>query len=89
MKTILAGTDFTKSSVNACRYAALLAQKLNCKLIIFNLFQSPVYHSNAGLVGITLPSIKKDSSDRLGKVISSVKSVFPGLKVEGLASPYT
>ncbi|MEI8136012.1 MAG: universal stress protein [Bacteroidota bacterium] len=46
MKTIIAGTDFSASSVNACKYAAFLAQKLNCKLTLLNMFDAPIVHSN-------------------------------------------
>lgn len=88
MKTILAGTDFSASSLNACRYAALLSEKLSCKLVIFNLYQTPVYHSNAGLVGISLPAIKSESRDRLDGVVKALQSDFPGLRINGLLSPY-
>ncbi len=48
MKTIIVGTDFSQSSLNACQYAASLAQKLICKRSLFNLFEAPVIHSNTG-----------------------------------------
>jgi len=87
MKTILAGTDFTPSSANACRYAALLAQRLNCRLIIFNLYQTPVYHANTGLVGISFPGLKKDSHHRVEQLIGTLKADFPNLSISGLSSP--
>lgn len=81
MKTIIAGTDFTPSSVNACRYAALLAQKLNCKLVIFNLFQAPVLHSNSGLYGISYSSVKKTSEQSTEKLVQELSGLFPSLKI--------
>lgn len=84
MKTILAGTDFSKSSINACKYAALLAQKLNCKLVIFNLFQTPVYHANSGLMGISLQDLKEDSQNKVEALILSLKKDFPTLPVSAL-----
>ncbi|PBQ33711.1 hypothetical protein CNR22_18635 [Sphingobacteriaceae bacterium] len=89
MKTLIAGTDFTPASVNACRYAALLAKKLNCKLVIFNLFQTPVFHSNAGLVGFSFQSLKRESQKGLEGIISALIKDFPGLKISALQSPNT
>ena len=81
MKTIIAGTDFTPSSVNACHYAAMLAQKLNCKLVIFNLFQAPVLHSNSGLYGISYTSVKKTSEQSTEKLVQELSILFPALKI--------
>lgn len=86
MKTIIAGTDFTASSLNACKYAALLASRLNCRLVIFNLFQAPVLHTNSGIYGITYASERKTSEQKTGKVISRLAADFPGLKIEAFVS---
>ena len=86
MKTIIAGTDFTPASINACRYGALLAQSLNCKLVIFNLYQIPVYHSNAGLIGITFPTLQKESKHGVEIIIADLAKDFPGLKINALSS---
>ncbi len=87
MKTVLAGTDFSASSLNACKYAALLAQKLNAKLVIFNLYHTPVYHANVGLMGVSLPDLKEDSRDRLEKIIKGLRQNFPALKMSALTGP--
>jgi nucleotide-binding universal stress UspA family protein len=81
MKTIIAGTDFTPSSVNACKYAALLAQKLNCKLTIFNLFDAPIIHSNVGLYGISYTSVRKNSQVKTHKLVDQLKKLFPKVEV--------
>lgn len=82
MKTIIAGTDFSPSSLNACRYAALLAQKFQCKLVIFNLFQAPILHSNSGLYGISYTSVKRASEKKSNDVAQSLSKDFPSLKIE-------
>lgn len=82
MKTIIAGTDFTPSSINACKYAAFLAQKLNCKLTVFNMFEAPVIHSNVGLYGISYSSQKTESVKRTSKVIKQLQELFPKIKIE-------
>ena len=42
MKTIIASTDFTPSSVNAVNYAADLALSLNAKLVLLNVVEIPM-----------------------------------------------
>jgi nucleotide-binding universal stress UspA family protein len=81
MKTVIAGTDFSKSSINACRYAAMLASKLNCKLILFNLFEAPVIHSNMGLYGYSYTSVRKESENKTFKVVKLLKKEFPKLEI--------
>lgn len=89
MKTIIAGTDFTPSSLNACKYAAMLAQKLNCKLIIFNLFQAPLLHSNSGLYGITYSSVKKVSQESADSVVKELSTLFPSIKISAFSTSGT
>jgi nucleotide-binding universal stress UspA family protein len=86
MKTIIAGTDFTAASVNACEYAAFLAQKLSCKLMIFNLFEAPIIHSNSGLYGVTFSAQKNTSYKRTEKFVDQLRAKFPKLKVDFFVS---
>ena len=76
MKTIIAGTDFSASSINACKYAALLAQKLNCKLVLFNVFEAPLLHSNAGLYGFTYSHVRVISKTRMKAFLQSLQKQF-------------
>jgi nucleotide-binding universal stress UspA family protein len=86
MKTIIAGTDFTPSSLNACKYAALLAEKLNCKLTIFNLFLAPILHSNSGLYGISYASVRKTSEKSCEGLINKLNKTFPALKIQAFTT---
>ena len=86
MKTIIAGTDFSASSINACRYAAELAQMSKCKLIIFNLFEAPVIHSNIGLYGFSYESIKKTSTSKTDKLINQLNREFPKVNISAFAT---
>ena len=86
MKTIIAGTDFTPSSINACKYAALLAQKLYCKLTIFNLFDAPIIHSNVGLYGISYGAHKSTSRHNTNKLASELRKLFPKVKIESFTT---
>lgn len=82
MKTILSATDFSPSSLNACRYAAFLAKKLGFKLTLFNLYDTPVIHSNSGLYFISYDSLKEKSTEKINKLIKEIKSDFPKLTCE-------
>lgn len=86
MKTIIAGTDFSPSSVNACKYAALLAKKLNCGLTLFNMFDAPIFHSNTGLYGISYMSVRKDSQAKLDKLITQLNKLFPKLRIDAFVT---
>ncbi len=86
MKTIIAGTDFSTSSINACRYATELAQISKCKLVIFNLFESPVIHSNVGLYGFSYESIRKVSADKTDKLLKQLKLEFPKVNISAFAT---
>ncbi|MCE3227701.1 MAG: universal stress protein [Bacteroidetes bacterium] len=82
MKTIIAATDFTSSSVNACRYAAMLAERLNCKLVLFNLFEAPVIHSNMGLYGISYTAQRQSSQLKAQKLENDLNRLFPKVKTD-------
>lgn len=84
MKTILTGIDFTKSSEQTFAYAAELAQKFKCKLLVFHIFETPVVHSNSGLFFISYHAEKKNNQLKLENFIQKHGSAFPGLKVEPL-----
>lgn len=86
MKTIIAGTDFSPSSENACRYAALLADKLSCKLTIFNLFQVPILHTNMGLYGINYNSQKKNSEEKVSNLIMDLRRSFPKININSFVT---
>jgi nucleotide-binding universal stress UspA family protein len=82
MKTIIAGTDFTSASSNSCEYAAFLAQKLNCKLVIFNFFEAPIIHSNVGLYGISYSAQKNESHKKTAKFIKQLQDRFPKVNID-------
>ena len=51
MKTILAPTDFSNSSINAVRYAADLAVAINAKLVLFHAIPFPIAVSEISIPG--------------------------------------
>ena len=86
MKTIVAGVDFTQSSYNAARYAAMLAQKLDCKLVLFNMFDVPLIHSNSGLYFMSYSSIRDTSTDKLKRFHTRLQAEFRSLDINYFAA---
>lgn len=86
MKTIIACTDFTESSENACNYAAMLAKKLNCKLLLFNLHETPFIHTNIGLVGVTNQSKVKLQKNSMPQLMSDLQKKYPDLEINRFVS---
>ncbi len=82
MKTIIAGTDFSPASLNACKYAAFLASKLHCKLMLFNLFETPIIHSNVGLYGISFTAQKSSSNQKTKALALQLQKEFPKIKID-------
>lgn len=86
MKTIIVGSDFSAASLNASKYAALLAQKMKCKLTVFNLFDAPIVHSNTGLYGLSFSAQKSTSYHRTVKLVKQLQELYPKLKIESFVS---
>ncbi len=62
---IIVGIDYTASSLNALKYAELLAYRSNCELLLFHLFEAPVLYTNSGLYFMSYQSIEKNSKKKL------------------------
>jgi nucleotide-binding universal stress UspA family protein len=86
MRTLIACTDYTPSGNNACKYAASLAQKLKCKLVLFNIFTVPVVHSNSGLFFITAREQKRHSETKAEKLKALLEKEYKGIKIETFLS---
>src|ERR1700758_604259 len=81
MKTIVAGTDFTKSSINACRYAAMVADRYNYRLVLFNLLEVSWIHANSGLFLLNMYRDRKEHEHKAKKQLDDLKSLFPKLEI--------
>src|ERR1700752_3875000 len=85
-KIIIAGIDFTQSSYNAARYAAMLAEKFKCKLILFNMFDIPLVHSNSGLYFMSYSSLRDVNVDKLEKFKNRIHKEHPKLQLDHFVS---
>ncbi|HXU26595.1 MAG TPA: universal stress protein, partial [Bacteroidia bacterium] len=81
MQTIVAGTDFTKSSLNACTYAAMLANKYKCKLVLFNLLDVSWIHANSGLFLLETYRERRKNEHRAKKQLEDLKTAFPKIEI--------
>jgi len=86
MKTIIAGVDFTKSSYNAAKYAAMLAQKLNSKLVLFNMYDVPLIHSNSGLYFMSTTPLREESENKITDFCKKLQKLHPKIKIESFIS---
>ncbi len=83
---IIAGIDFSQSSYNAARYAAMLAQKFKCKLVLFNMFDIPLVHSNSGLYFMSYSSLRDVNIEKLEKVREKLHKEHPRLDLDHFVS---
>ena len=86
MQTIVVGTDFTQSSVNASRYAAMLAEKYACKLVLFNLLEVSWIHANSGLFLMETYKLRKKNEAKAKKQLEDLKALFPKLEISTFVS---
>ncbi|HEY4936803.1 MAG TPA: universal stress protein [Puia sp.] len=73
MKTIIAATDFTSSSINSVHYAADMAEALNAKLVLLNVVQVPLVASEIPIpesVIDDMVSMADQDLDKLGEKIA-------------------
>jgi nucleotide-binding universal stress UspA family protein len=85
-KTIIVGVDFTKSSYNAAGYAALLALKLNCKLVLFNMYEIPILHSNSGLYFMSNAPLREESENEINLFSKKLQTLNPKIEIHTFIS---
>lgn len=82
MKTILAATDFSKSSLGAVRYAASLAREMGAKLLVLHATHIPVVSDSYFDLRITLEELEKADAESLQKLVARIQEEFgPELKI--------
>lgn len=80
MKTILIGIDFTKSSENALNYAIEIAEKSNCKILLFHALTAPIIHTNSGLFLTAEPEFVKGIEGKMEILKTKFLKQHPNLK---------
>ncbi|MBT33134.1 MAG: hypothetical protein CMO01_26030 [Thalassobius sp.] len=65
MKTIIVATDYSNAASNALSYAAELANVINAKLVLFNVYHLNIHASNARLSPDKIDQMVKNNEIRL------------------------
>jgi nucleotide-binding universal stress UspA family protein len=78
MKTILALTDFTASSINAVNYAADLAYSINANLVILHAIPFPIAVSEISVPGDFIDDMMEASQRDMDELSESIKSRTSG-----------
>ena len=65
MRTLIAATDFSPSSINAVNYAADMAKAINAKLILFNAVPVPAAFSEIPVPEATLEDMLTEAGQEL------------------------
>ncbi len=86
MQTIVTGTNFSKSSLNACAYAAMLADKYKCRLVLFNLNDVSWIHANSGLFLMDMYRKKRQHEHKAKKQLEDLKKSFPQVEITTFVS---
>lgn len=73
MKTILAPTDFTSSSINAVHYAADLAHSIQAKLVLFHIMHFPIAVSEISIPGDFIDDMMDTSQKEMDSLMKSLQ----------------
>lgn len=76
MKNILAATDFSKSSLNAVRYAAQLALEFGSQLTLVHAAHLPMINESQPDVTLYFDEILEADAKRMDKLLARMKSEF-------------
>jgi len=78
MKTILALTDFTSSSVNAVNYAADLAYSINANLVLLHAIPFPIAVSEISVPGDFIDDMMEASQKEMDELSETIRSRTSG-----------
>lgn len=81
MKSIIVATDYSKTALNAVKYAAELAVRTKSKLILFHAFHAPIIMSEVPVVIPSIDEMEKDCLKELTKIEKNLKVKF-GIKLK-------
>ncbi|UMB61212.1 universal stress protein [Lutibacter sp. A80] len=74
--SILAATNFSKTSNNAVLYAASLAKQFNTNLIVFNAFKLPLHASNSRVTDRLFDDLMKENTNKLKNLALDLNKKF-------------
>jgi nucleotide-binding universal stress UspA family protein len=89
MKTILVPTDFSKTALNAIKYALAYAENTRSKVILFNSFDNPTGELDIPFTDthIGKQEAKQAAENRMNKLVTSLSKKFPKSKPKWVVQP--
>jgi nucleotide-binding universal stress UspA family protein len=81
-KTVLVGIDYTRSSQNAVKYAAMLATKHGHSLTLFHVFDIPLVNTYSGTFFISYPDLELSNQLKLNKYAAKLNKEYPGIDIK-------
>ena len=81
-KTILVGTDYSKSAENALNYALMLAERIKASVLLLHVFEFPIVHTNSGMYMVDYKQVKKHDLNKLERVKNKALRSFPHASIE-------
>jgi len=89
MKTIIVTTDFSKSALNAVKYAFAYAENTKSNLVLYHAYTHPTSELNLPLPGIRIgrQEAREGAEFQMKKVITSVFKLYPRVKPKWVVEP--
>jgi len=89
MKTILVPTDFSKSALNAVKYALTYAEKTKSKIILFNSYDNPTGELTIPFTDehIGKQEAKQGAEKKMKKLAASLSKIFSNAKLKWIIQP--
>ena len=72
MRTIIASTDFSASSLNAVNYAADMAMAINAALVLLNVFNIPVVYNDGPVIVAPVERLREACEKDLDSIRSAI-----------------
>lgn len=85
-KTILVGVDYTPSSANAVKYAAMLAEKNKLSLTVFHVFDVPIVNTYSGAFFISYSDLELSNQLKLNKYVARLRENHPKIQVSAMVT---
>ena len=87
MKAILVTTDFSKSALNAVKYAFAYAEAVNSKVVLFHAYNEPTGELNIPGVHYGKKEAKENAEREMKKMVGKLMKIFPELKPMWVVQP--
>ena len=78
MKLLLVPTDFSPLADNAMKYAVAMAEAINAKIMLLNVYQIPISYTEVPLASISLDQLQELSEEKLSETKKNINTITGG-----------